>query len=278
MRHAAIVCGLAVAVGVCLPVHAGLLGVAMDNGNLYSVSTVTGAATVVGNTGVTNWADLAWGLNGVLYGFTTGTTGRLYSINPATAAVTDIGALGGDFVFEGALAIASDGTAFATNMGTTAAPRLFRIDLTTGAATMVANLNGGSRDLNGMVFRSDGVLVGLDRFSNSLVTIDTATGTVGTLASLGFSAGGVGGMTNANGVTYLATAGPAGVAGTNNLYTVDLFTGATSLVGSLGFTFPALGLSGLASNTAPAAVPEPATLSLLLLGALAGWCRSRLHS
>jgi hypothetical protein len=63
--------------------------------------------------------------------------------------------------------------------------QLFTINLTTGAATDIAEIHGSSNfDVNGLLYRSDGMLVGVEDDSNSLVVIDPHTGDVTTLASL----------------------------------------------------------------------------------------------
>src|SRR5262245_55987337 len=110
----AILLGVAVA-----PLHAQTLyGVDMDSRNLYKVSTANAALTLVGNTGQTLGSLEYRPSNGMLYGFTVGTGAQLYRINPANAATTLVGPLdpaNNTFYFEGALVIAPDGTAYATN-------------------------------------------------------------------------------------------------------------------------------------------------------------------
>jgi hypothetical protein len=141
-----------------------LLAVDTDNGNLYQVSTSNAALTLVGNTGVPFLADIQFAPNGTLYGFTDSAAANpsLYKINPTTAAATLVGPLGIGFVFEGGLAFAPNGTAYGSNAGDSGHDQLFTINLTTGAATVIGTLSG-SHDINGLVYRSDGQLIGLDR-------------------------------------------------------------------------------------------------------------------
>jgi hypothetical protein len=47
-----------------------LLGVDFDTGNRYSISETAAARTLIGNTGVANWADIQVALNRTLYGVT----------------------------------------------------------------------------------------------------------------------------------------------------------------------------------------------------------------
>lgn len=58
--------------------------------------------------------------------------------------------------------------------------QLFTINLKTGAATAIADLrpNSPNFDVNGLFYRSDGMLVGIEDYSNSLVVIDPHTGDV----------------------------------------------------------------------------------------------------
>jgi hypothetical protein len=261
--------------------HAGpVFGVNLDNGNLYQVSTSNAALTLVGNTGVTNWADIQFAPNGTLYGFTTSgnPTPTLYTINPVTAAATPIGPLGIGFVFEGALAFAPNGTAYGGNAGSSGADQLFTINLSTGQATSIGTL-AGSHDINGLVWRSDGKLIGLDRVTNSLLVIDPTTLAFSTLAAIGPTVGGVGGMTIDGTTGFFSTSGPGGsIPGSNSLFSFDLFSGNISLVGSFAPTITSgNGISGIAAQPSAATVPEPASLTLVGIGAVGllgyGWRR-----
>jgi hypothetical protein len=255
---------LALALGTAGPAPADVIGIDTDSGNLYRVSTSNAALTLIGNTAVTFWGDIQFAPNGTLYGFTVGVGPLLYRINPTTAASTPVGSTGLALVFEGGLAFSPGGTAYGANSGGPDNDQLFTINLTTGAATLLGTLSG-SHDLNGLAYRSDGKLVGLDRVINSLLLIDPATLAVSTLAPLGPTVGAVGGMTSADGSTgYFSTSGPVGsIPGTNSLYSFNLFTGSFALVGSFAPTIGDTGISGLAQTP----IPEPASLSLTSLAA-----------
>src|SRR5262245_39108309 len=97
--------------------NAQLYAVDWDSGNLYTVSISNAALTLVGNTGFgaggftgSGLAEIQFSPNGTLYGFSTGTTPTLYTIDPSTAKPTPVGPLGLAFVAEGGLAIAPNGT------------------------------------------------------------------------------------------------------------------------------------------------------------------------
>ena len=242
-----------------------LLGIEFDTGTLYTINPATAAVTKLGSTGIAGMADIQFSPNGTLYGFSTSLQAvpSLYTINPQTAVATDVGALGIGLISEGGLAFGPDGTAYAVNnvLSATGVRQLFTINLSTGIATVVASL--GIYDFNGLAYRNDGMLVGIDSLSNSIDTIDPVKGVVTSLAVLPFALGSVGGLTTLDGTSYLATAGSLVGQGSDSLYTVNLFTGATSLVGSFSPTFFDVGLSGIAGEPSSTPVPEPRGLPLL---------------
>jgi hypothetical protein len=242
----------------------GLFAIDADSGNLYTVSTANAALTLVGNTGVPGFSEIQFSPSGTLYGFSSGSSATLYTINPSTAATAPIGSLGLPFVFEGGLAFSPGGIAYGTNGGSSSAAQLFTLNLTTGAATVVGTLSGGDHDINGLAYRSDGELIGLDRVSNSLVVINPTTSAVTSLAAVPSTVGGVGGMTVLNGVGYYSTSGPAGtVPGSNTLYSFNLFSGASTPIGNFNGVITGTGISGLAAS-----VPEPGAIVLGSIGAL----------
>lgn len=244
-----------------------LLGVHAETGDLYRISTDDGTATLASSTGLAGFGALEASPDGSLYGFTTGLDAGLFLIDPVDYTATEVGSLNLDFVFDGALVFAPDGTVYGTNHDSDQATELFTLDLATGNATIVGMIGSGQHDINGMTWRSDGVLAGIDRITNALVTIDPSSAALGSVAVLDPILGSVGGMTRAGDAVYFTTSGPgAGPAGSNELYTIDLFTGDHDLVGSLSPTITGVGISGLA-------VPEPATLMLLIMGGAAFWRR-----
>jgi hypothetical protein len=242
----------------------GLLAVDSDTGKLYTVSTANAALTFVGNTGVFGFGEIEFSPSGTLYGFSTGTAPTLYTINPSTAAATAVGALGLPFVFEGGLAFSPSGIAYGTNGGSSEAAQLFTINLATGNATVVGTMSGGGHDVNGLAYRSDGELIGLDRVTNDLVVINPTTAAVTPLAVVPSTVGGVGGMTVLNGTGYYSTSGPSGsIPGSNTLYSFDLFSGASNQIGNFNGVITGNGISGLAAT-----VPEPGAILLGSIGAL----------
>jgi len=258
---------------------ADLVGVDVTTGTLYSVSESNGSLSAIGNTGITGaWADITYAPGGTLYGFTdsAATTPTLYTINPTTAATTPVGPLNIGFVFEGGLAITPGGVAYGMNTGANSSAGLFNINLSTGVATAIGTVTGAT-DINGLVYRSDGMLIGLDDNTNSLLVINPVTLTSAFLAAVPTSVGAVGGMTIDKGVGYYITAGPS-LGGSDALYSFNLFSGASTLVGNLGLTDG--GLSGLAAPMTT--VPEPSEFwvlaALFLIGAFVAKCAQLVSS
>jgi hypothetical protein len=246
-----------------------LYGIEYDTGYLYSISPADASMTYIGSTGlVSGLGSLEYYVNdsGQLYGFTCGdaAAARLYSINPSTAEAMEIGPLGLNFVYEGGLAFSPAGIAYGVNANNVATPQLFTIDLDTGAGTVVATLSGGQRDVGGLAWRSDGMLVGLERVSNALVEIDPATGATSVIATLNPDyVGAVGGMAAMGDTGYFACGNTySSIPGSNALYSFDLYTGDYQFIGGFAPTVTGIGISGLA-------IPEPGCLGLVALGVTA---------
>jgi hypothetical protein len=243
--------------------RAQLYGVDYDSGALYAISTQNAALTLVGQTHVQLLGSLEFAPDGRLFGIRVGSSPALYQINPYTAAATLIAPLNIGFAFEGGLAFSPNGTAYAVNSGSSAAAGLFTLDLVSGQTTMIGTISGGSHDINGLGWRADGQLVGLDRVSNSLLTIDPSTAVSALIKQLTPTVGGVGGMDIVGNAGYFNTSGPAGsTPGSNELYSFNPFSGDYQLIGSFSPTITGQGISGLAFM-----VPEPSAATFWILGA-----------
>jgi hypothetical protein len=111
---------------------------------LYTIDTVTGAATTVGNLGVTNLYGLGFGQDGSLFASDTG--GTLYGVNTATGAAGAIGASGFFSLFDLA-SRPEDNVLFATPD----LNNLLTLNKATGAGALVGGL-GGSFNMAGLAF------------------------------------------------------------------------------------------------------------------------------
>jgi hypothetical protein len=269
--HFAAVLGLG---SLIVPANAGeapLIGVEEDTGDFYAISTADASLQLIGHSGITGLGALEFNpSDGFFYGFTTGDNSVLYRfyVSPALDSVAGmpVGSLGLGFVYEGALAFAPDGTAYAMNGGTLV-PSLLTLDLGTGEATIVASMQN-RHDIAGLGWRSDGVLIGLDSTDNDLLVINPANAAVSLIDDVTPTIGGVGGMALFADTGYFVTAGllagvPPGVSpGSNALYSFDPLTGEHFFIGSFDNVILGSGFSGLAI------VPEPGSLALLVIAGI----------
>ncbi len=247
--------------------QAQLVAIEENTGELYGVSTTDAALDLIGPTGLTDLGALEFNpYDGVLYGLTTGADAALYRfvISPTLDDVTayPIGELG-IYIYEGGLAFAPDGTAYGVNGGVTTSV-LFTLDLDTGQATPTNTLSG-RHDIAGLGWRDDGLLVGLDSTTGTLLTIDPVTAQIGHIEDMAPIIGSIGGMVLAGGDTgYFSTAGlHALTPGSNELYSFNPYSGDHTQIGLFDDTvITGAGFAGLS------VIPEPTTLGLLILGSV----------
>lgn len=144
-------------------------------GTLYSINTLTGAPTIIGNSGnFIGWLDFAATSSGL---WAIGSDNNLYSINATTGAATLVGATG----VTDSLAVWSSLSSGTSGLFLDVQDNLYSVNTATGAATFVGC--GGS-----LVFSvcsgpqmaamggSDATLYGIDDTINELYTVNTGTG------------------------------------------------------------------------------------------------------
>jgi hypothetical protein len=169
----------------------------------------------------------------VLYGAdgAGGTTSNLYILNPATGAVvTTVGNIG--FAVTGLAIHPSTGVMYGSTgrMSATSPHSLITIDKTTGAGTLVGTfLVGSAETMADLTFTSDGTLYGwLEPSTDSLFTINTATGQATLVGNSGLDTFGSGlAASSANVLFY------AGFGDTGDLDTINRTTGLPTTVGTL---------------------------------------------
>jgi hypothetical protein len=228
-------------------------------GNLYTVSTVTAAATVVGPIllGATPLAMTGLAVHpttGVLYGITANSDPtiprHLVIISATSGAATDVGAMGtggADIAFN------AGGTLYMTsgNNG-----NLWTVNLTTGLATAVGATSFGSVSGGGLgINAGGGAFFSPNGANGTIATVNLATGAAtagptlagapipgGTINAASFSAGGV----------LFAVNGNFG-GGPDNLVTIDTATGAVTNIGALPTNIDAIafGAGGASSSGIP---------------------------
>ena len=239
-----------------LSAQAALFGVATFSSfgtqSLYSIDAGTGAATLVGSTGLRQISGLDWdGQANRLVALTA--QGDQYAINLSTGASTMLvdGAFG---VPEGSIAI-EGGTAYTT---------LFdNLHSRSGSAWSERGSSGLSAgaDVSGLDF-GGGRLLGLalnGAGADQLVSFDVMTGAASVIGATGTNASTVAGL------AYGFIGGNWYMTDGSSLYTVDAIAGGATLVGSHGVS----GFSGLAF------VPAPGAAVLLSLGGLLASRRRR---
>lgn len=227
---------------------------------LYDIDTGTGAAGLVNSfpSEFTQVTAMAYDpISGNLYGISR-ITDSLIIIDPADASISVVGDLGIDAVAGGlAYDVNSQTMYYAHIPSTLDETSLYSINTSTGAATLIG-LAGDPLTLNGLTFDpNSNTLYGSSGATGQLYTLNTSTGEATAVGALGIPDFGDHGLAYdaVNDILYISDA-------VNNpsLWTVNTSTGAASEVGTLGQPISALAYEN------PIPVPEPVSLTLILLG------------
>jgi len=205
-------------------------------------------------------------VNGTLYGL--GDQGNLYTMD-TTGHATLVGT---------GLGVALSGVYFGFNAG---ASQLYvssdlganlTVDPVTGLATV--NPTYSSADVDALAYEyASGTFYGISVKNNELLSLNPVTGAVSDVAPTG-----VGILTHPIGFDISPTTGiayvTAPVGGVTEIYTEDLTTGGLTSIGDVGP--PSVFTEGL-DSIAVVGVPEPATMSLFVVGgfSLLGFLRRR---
>jgi hypothetical protein len=206
-----------------------------SSSRLYRIDAATGAATAVGAPG-------AFALSGTAFGF---------DFNPTVDRIRVVSDTGQNLRLnpnDGALAATDGPLAFAAG------------DVNAGATPNAV----GSAYTNNFAGATTTTLYNLDARLGALLTQNPPNaGTLNTVGSLGVPVSGLAGfdISGPTGLAYAALAGATG--GPSVLYRINLAAGAATALGTIGGGVPLRGL------TVATAVPEPGSLALLGLGAIA---------
>jgi hypothetical protein len=230
-----------------------LVASTFGDGRLLLLDPLTGLAEGIGSgpaelTGLSSWKGRLFGLWG---------PDQLIEMDPATGAVLSSVPTGIGEGVEGAVAIRSDGVAFAIRGATSV--ELWRFDLQGGGAQLIKADIG--QPLDGLAFDSNDLLFGLSE-SLSLYDVNTVNGTLTLIGSTGLS-----GPSKA-GLAFSASGSLRAAIG-NTLYGIDSATAAPTSLGSIGTApFTTGEVSGLVfvpePQQRPLSVAALVTLSLLL--------------
>lgn len=224
--------------------------------DLFNISTATGAASSVGNTGNDDIGDLTSDFH-TIWGIDLGGVNNLLEIDRGTGAASVVSTVSG--AVADIVSIAFD-TVSGVLYGNTsvgfgaAADELYSIDIGTGVATSVGRI--GFNDVFALSFDTSGNLFGVSNDTGDLISIDTGTGAGGVIGSIGLGF--------VFDLAYDPDSGDmfASAAGMGSLFAVDTGTAANTFIGDYA-NIDASNIAGLAFVSE---VPIPATLPLLLAG------------
>jgi hypothetical protein len=227
----------------------GNFGNAFQTQSLYSIDTTTGAATLIGGTGLAQISGIAYD-GSTLYAYTV--AADLYTINITTGASTLVAAQA-NTVPEGDLSFANGSLMLLSGSGV-----LSRVNSTTAALTTVANIGTTGQDFSGLAALGGNNYAALalnNTAADTLVGFDSASGLSASqpVISQGTS---IAGMVY-TGSTLYATNG-------SQLFTFTPGSGGT-LIGTHGVS----GFSGLAF------IPSPSAAAILALAGLSAARRRR---
>jgi hypothetical protein len=248
-------------------------------GELYTLNPATGGMLLdigpLNDAGAVNYPITGLAFNpvtGLLYGSTgnsvAATAAKLVSINPATARVTVIGSYNAGPVNGSGtpstmsdLAFNASGQLF--GVGSIGGPNVYAIDVLTGAATLVGS-NGPltSTTGGGLTISPAGVVYGTPTTSR-FGTYNSTTGAYTNIGTPSFFPAGAGSYSalafDGTGTLFGLNTGPtpAGGVAPTHIVTIDPATATVTDIGPSVDSLDAIAF-------APAAVPEPGTLALLV--------------
>lgn len=204
-----------------------------DGGRLFTIDPATGAATLIGETGIGAVAALAINSFGEVYGSTTSAPSTLVKINAETGEAFAIGDIGVDFIE--ALAFDANGALYGANA--TRNSILYRINPLTAQATEIGAtgvdlISGLSFSPDGVLYASNGQGQGIGP-GDQLFTIDTSSAAGTLVGDVGFDASIPDIAFDRNGNLFGMTGGQG--PSPRSFISIDPATGAGTLIGALGF-------------------------------------------
>lgn len=233
---------LALSVGMSSARAVGILYANDNAGNLYTVDVNSGVATYVANTGIA-LSDIAFDRNGTLYGID---YSSLYRVNSVTGQTTLVGSIGSDSLT--GLVFDQDNVLWA------AGSSLWRVNTGTGQATEAVYLAGYS-SAGDLAFDAQGKLF-VTTSTGVLIEVNPGTATVSPKLSI---------PTDVYGFARADDGTLYGITSYNELLRIDPEAGQVTYLRNLAGDFLAMTYG---SSFTTEALPEPGTLTLLVLGAM----------
>lgn len=254
-------CMSAVAIAAaCAPVYAGgdvLFGVAsygqFSTQSLYRIDPATGAATLVGSTGIRQINGIAYD-GSTLWAYTS--SADVYRLNLNTGAA-DLFSSSVAVVPEGDLAFGPGG------LWTSDGDVVGLLSVYDASIDQVGLMGSDASDVSGLAFDGSGTLFGYSKngsLEDTVVSIDPLTGAATTVGGTGLSSSSAVGA-----LAYDGSTGAMLLSDGSALYSVDTSSGAATFIGGHGVGE----LSGLAF------VPSPVSAAALALLGVGGLRRRR---
>jgi hypothetical protein len=233
-----------------------------DGGNLYRLDEATGAATLIApvSPGTVSLTGASF-LGGQLYATDVFNAGDLMgTIDTSTGAYTPTISQGGSINWHGLASDESAGLFYTIDID---ANNILKSITPAGVITPIGT--GAGIDGRGMAFDDlNDILYATSALDSSLYQVDTTTGLAQLIGALGISAGNIGLAYDENTQTLYANDGDI----SRSLYRVNVNTGLATLIGP---NLANVAINGLAWTP----IPEPTTLTLVLLTLLPSACLRR---
>jgi hypothetical protein len=237
--------------------RAELVYVTRDSSRFGTVDLGTGLYTQIATTSV-QLDGLTFAPNGTLYGVGSDNQGigHLYTVNPATGALTNVGPTGTFFPVT-SLAAAKDGTVFGEGPDGT----LYRMNPSTGMATAVGASGVAGLHRRGTLAFGPGdhlfIIIG-----NSLYSQDPNTGAATVVGAMPLDIAFPGGLVFADGQAFAFDFIP-------KIFTINTADGTDSWTGVSVSDDGGVAIHGAAlqpQQVEPASIPEPSGFLLFLVG------------
>lgn len=149
------------------PIDGRLFAIGYDD--LWTINTISGVGSRIGNVGTTSIENLSFAPDGTLYGITSRYDPHLVTIDTVTGKTTDIGSTL-PYLDTCAFAIDENGRAIAQGRSNIASQyELFEVDLTDGSTSSIGYLEGG---FSAFDYGPDGILYGWEENGMAGLYID----------------------------------------------------------------------------------------------------------